>query len=103
MKNLDVKMMHPAEQIAIIISRIYLRKMTTTSGGNVSIMDDNGDLWITPAGIDKGSLTPDDIVCVKADGTIIGKHTPTHTPFPTLCFPPALLSNLPPPLLARDT
>ena len=31
MKNLDVKMMHPAEQIAIIISRIYLRKMTTTS------------------------------------------------------------------------
>ena len=77
MKNLDVKMMHPAEQIAIIISRIYLRKMTTTSGGNVSIMDDNGDLWITPAGIDKGSLTPDDIVCVKADGTIIGKHRPS--------------------------
>ena len=77
MKNLDVKMMHPAEQIAIIISRIYLRKMTTTSGGNVSIMDDNGDRWITPAGIDKGSLTPDDIVCVKADGTIIGKHRPS--------------------------
>lgn len=69
--------MHPAEQIALIIGRIYRRKMTTTSGGNLSIMDDNGDMWITPAGIDKGSLTPADIMCVKADGTIVGPHKPS--------------------------
>ena len=69
--------MHPAEQIAIIIGRIYRSEMTTTSGGNLSIMDDNGDMWITPAGIDKGSLTPADIMCVKADGTIIGPHRPS--------------------------
>jgi len=77
MKKIDVKLMHPAEQIALIISRIYRRKMTTTSGGNLSIMDDNGDMWITPAGIDKGSLTPADIMCVKADGTIVGPHRPS--------------------------
>jgi len=77
MKQLDVNMMHPAEQIAIIIGRIYRSEMTTTSGGNVSIMDENGDLWITPAGIDKGSLTPADIICVKADGTIVGPHRPS--------------------------
>ena len=69
--------MHPAEQISIIIGRIYRSGMTTTSGGNVSIMDDNGDMWITPAGIDKGSLTPADIVCVKADGTVEGLHRPS--------------------------
>ena len=69
--------MHPAEQIALIIGRIYRRKMTTTSGGNLSIMDGNGDMWITPAGIDKGSLKPSDIMCVKADGTIIGPHRPS--------------------------
>ena len=69
--------MHPAEQIAIIIGRIDRSGMTTTSGGNLSIMDDNGDLWITPAGIDKGSLTPSDIMCVKADGTIVGPHRPS--------------------------
>lgn len=69
--------MHPAEQIAIIIGRIYRSEMTTTSGGNLSIMDNNGDMWITPAGIDKGSLTPADIMCVKADGTIIGPHRPS--------------------------
>ena len=77
MKQLDVNLMHPAEQIAIIIGRIYRSEMTTTSGGNLSIMDDNGDMWITPAGIDKGSLTPADIMCVKADGTIIGPHRPS--------------------------
>ncbi|MCK9640305.1 MAG: class II aldolase/adducin family protein [Prolixibacteraceae bacterium] len=51
--------------------------MTTTSGGNVSIIDDNGDIWITPSGIDKGSLRPEDINCVKSDGTIIGPHKPS--------------------------
>lgn len=69
--------MHPAEQITIIIGRIYRSGMTTTSGGNLSIMDSNGDLWITPAGIDKGSLRPSDIMCVKADGTIVGPHKPS--------------------------
>lgn len=69
--------MHPAEQISIIIGRIYRSGMTTTSGGNLSIMDGNGDMWITPAGIDKGSLRPEDIMCVKADGTIVGPHRPS--------------------------
>ena len=77
MKQLNTKLMHPAEQICIIISRIYRSGMTTTSGGNLSIMDENGDMWITPSGIDKGSLKPSDIMCVKADGTIVGPHKPS--------------------------
>ncbi|MEJ2750689.1 MAG: class II aldolase/adducin family protein, partial [Anaerolineae bacterium] len=44
---------------------------------NLSIKDDNGDIWITPSGIDKGKLTPKDIMCVQADGTIIGPHKPS--------------------------
>ncbi|MBO7466773.1 MAG: class II aldolase/adducin family protein [Bacteroidaceae bacterium] len=77
MKQLDTKLMHPADQLVLIISRIYRSGMTTTSGGNLSIMDDNGDIWITPAGIDKGSLRPQDIICVKTDGTIVGPHRPS--------------------------
>ena len=69
MKQLDTKLMHPADQITVVISRIYRSGLTTTSGGNISIKDENGDIWITPGGIDKGSLTPKDIVCVKADRT----------------------------------
>jgi len=77
MKQLNTRLMHPAEQICIIIGRIYRAGMTTTSGGNISIMDDNGDMWITPSGIDKGSLKPSDIMLVKADGTVIGPHRPS--------------------------
>ncbi len=77
MKQLDTRLMHPAEQICIIISRIYRAGMTTTSGGNISIMDDNGDMWITPSGVDKGSLKPSDIMLVKADGTVVGPHKPS--------------------------
>ena len=69
--------LHPAEQIVMIMERVYKYGMTTISGGNLSILDENGDLWITPSGIDKGALTMDDIMCVKKDGTFIGKHKPS--------------------------
>src|SRR5210317_2585017 len=73
----NIKLVHPRDQITEIISRIYKRGMTTTSGGNISIIDDNEDIWVTPSAIDKGSLRSTDIVCVKKDGTIIGKHKPS--------------------------
>ncbi|MCB0729858.1 MAG: class II aldolase/adducin family protein [Ignavibacteriae bacterium] len=59
------------------MNRIYNNKMTTLSGGNLSIKDLNGDIWITPAGIDKGKLAANDIMCVKANGQIIGPHRPS--------------------------
>ena len=74
---MDFNLLHPADQIVMIMERIYAYGMTTTSGGNLSIRDDNGDIWISPAGVDKGSLTRKDIVCVKADGSIQGIHRPS--------------------------
>jgi L-fuculose-phosphate aldolase len=74
---LDTQLMHPRDQITMIISRIYQRGMTTTSGGNISVIDESGDIWVTPSAVDKGSLRPSDIMCVKRDGTIIGRHKPS--------------------------
>src|SRR5262249_29247070 len=51
--------------------------MTTTSGGNLSVRDDDGSVWITPAGVDKGSLRRDDIVRVGPDGAAEGPHRPS--------------------------
>ncbi len=59
------------------MQRIYRYRMTTTSGGNLSIRDDNGDIWITPARVDKGTLRRDDMVCVHPDGTVTGAHRPS--------------------------
>lgn len=69
--------MHPRDELALTLERIYNYKMTTTSGGNLSIKDENGDIWITPARVDKGQLTPKDIVCVRADGSVDGQFPPS--------------------------
>jgi len=74
---LNTQLMHPRDQITMIIDKIYRRGLTTTSGGNISVIDDNGDIWITPSAVDKGSLRPSDIMCVKTDGTITGRHKPS--------------------------
>ncbi len=74
---LNTKMMHSRDQITLIMRRIYDRALTTTSGGNISMIGENGDIWITPTGVDKGLMKPTDIVCVKADGMIVGEHKPS--------------------------
>lgn len=70
-------LLHPRDQLVTIMERIYGYGMTTTSGGNLSILDENGDMWITPAGVDKGTLKPADIICVHPDGSIVGPHKPS--------------------------
>jgi L-fuculose-phosphate aldolase len=59
------------------MERIYRYRMTTTSGGNLSIRDPDGTIWITPARVDKGGLRRDDIVAVKPNGEILGNHKPS--------------------------
>ena len=59
------------------MDRIYRDRMTTTSGGNVSIRDESGCIWITPARVDKGRLTAGDIVQVFPNGDVEGRHQPS--------------------------
>ena len=68
---------HPRDEIMQTMDRIYRYRMTTTSGGNLSIRDAAGDIWISPARVDKGNLTRGDIVCVHPDGTADGLHPPS--------------------------
>ena len=67
----------PRDEICRLMERIYRYRMTTTSGGNLSIREENGDVWITPARVDKGGLRRSDIVLVRADGTVEGEQPPS--------------------------
>jgi L-fuculose-phosphate aldolase len=67
-----MRYLHPRDEILQAMERIYRYRMTTTSGGNLSIREASGDVWITPARVDKGGLTRDDIVRVRADGAVEG-------------------------------
>ena len=77
MANLRNDLVHPRDEIMQTMERIYRYRMTTTSGGNLSIRTPEGDIWITPARIDKGSLTRNDIVCVESNSSISGLHRPS--------------------------
>ncbi len=68
---------NPAGHIARIMKRLYEQHLTTTSGGNISVRDAEGCIWITPGGIDKGNLLPEDIVRILPDGTFEGRHRPS--------------------------
>ena len=70
-------LIHPRDEIMTTMERIYRYRMTTTSGGNLSIRQDSDDVWISPARVDKGSLRRNDIVCVKSDGSVDGMHPPS--------------------------
>ncbi|MFR7474154.1 MAG: class II aldolase/adducin family protein [Christensenellales bacterium] len=69
---------HPAEQLAQAMRRIYAKGYTTTSGGNLSLRDKDGSLWITPTAVDKGTLS-EDILHVLCDGTV------RRTRYPAIC------------------
>jgi L-fuculose-phosphate aldolase len=69
--------LHPRDELVATMDRIYRYHMTTTSGGNLSILDPDGSIWITPSRVDKGSLRPDDIVRMKSDGSREGLHPPS--------------------------
>jgi L-fuculose-phosphate aldolase len=70
-------LLHPRLELTDTLDRIYAYKMTTTSGGNLSIKDENGDIWITPARVDKGTLRPTDIVRIRPDQSTEGPHKPS--------------------------
>ena len=70
-------LIHPRDAIMHAMGRVYRYRMTTTSGGNISARDDDGTTWITPAGVDKGGLTREDIVRVRPDGATEGRHRPS--------------------------
>lgn len=70
-------LVHPRDELMQCMERIYRCRMTTTSGGNVSIRDNEQNIWITPARVDKGNLTREDIVCVLGDDEVLGRHKPS--------------------------
>jgi sugar (pentulose or hexulose) kinase/ribulose-5-phosphate 4-epimerase/fuculose-1-phosphate aldolase len=56
-------------QIVQCMNRVYKQGLTTSSGGNISIIDDQGIVYITPAALDKGNLSPEVVAAVPLTGT----------------------------------
>lgn len=56
------------EEIVYFMQRLYQKGLTTSTGGNISVLTRNGDILITPSGMDKGRLAAKFIVRLNAFG-----------------------------------
>lgn len=82
MESSKLSELPPREQIAEICRHIYRAGLTTTSGGNLSILAEDGTIWVSPAAVDKGGLQAEDVVGLHPDGTQSGARSPSsESPF----------------------
>jgi L-fuculose-phosphate aldolase len=65
-------------QVAETMRRIYARRLTSTSGGNVSMRHEGGNrVWITAASVDKGEITPEDVSLISLEGNPLSGPPPS--------------------------
>jgi len=66
------------KEMAEIGRRLYERGMLAGSDGNISVRLDEDRVMITPSGLAKGRMTPDDLVIVNFAGKLLqGKGKPS--------------------------
>lgn len=71
------------KEIAYYMRRLYRQKLTTTSGGNISVKKENV-VFITPSGIDKGEMETNQVGEIDLNGNIVespyelSMETPMH-------------------------
>jgi len=61
----------PRQALAALGRRFYARGWMLGTAGNLSARIDDGTLWVTASGVDKGVLTLDDFVRVTVDGQTV--------------------------------
>lgn len=73
------------EEVAKVARDMISSGLVTGTSGNVSALTPEGDVLITPSGLDYSVLEPDDVVLVDLDGQVLeGEFEPsTETPMHT--------------------
>ena len=77
---MNIKMMeYEKEQVVRYGKKLIDRRLTTGSGGNISVCNREKKLVaISPSGLDYYETTPEDIVILDIDGNLVeGKHRPS--------------------------
>ena len=68
----------PRDEIVRVCRRLYERGLVAGPDGNVSIRQADGSILVTPSGLSKVDVTPDDLVVVTLDGRVReGRHAPS--------------------------
>ena len=67
-----------AADIVRVCRRLYERGLVAGPDGNVSVRLSDGTILVTPAGLSKVDVTPDDLVIVSLEGAVVqGRRPPS--------------------------
>lgn len=66
--NLHEMYYEECKAVSNMMTRLYNTRLTTTSGGNISLRLNEELFCISPSGLDKSCLNPEDIAIVTLDG-----------------------------------
>lgn len=69
--------MYARERLAEICKLLYDRKITVSAGGNMSVRINESEILITPSGVNKGFLKPEDMVKLSLDGRVLSGGKPS--------------------------
>ncbi len=72
--NLYESCLKEREELAYFMRRLYAQKLTTTSGGNLSMKIDENHIIITPSSFDKARLSAEQIGLMTLDGENLTPH-----------------------------
>lgn len=74
-------------QIIAIGNQMYNKGFVVSNDGNVSMRADDGNIWVTPTMVSKGGMTPDMMLKLSLDGSIIeGTRKPSTEVAMHLCL-----------------
>ena len=62
------------EEVASFMRRLYTQKLTTCSGGNISVRLDENHILITPSSLDKALIQADQIGIISLSGENLTPH-----------------------------
>ncbi len=72
--NLYESCLEQREELAYFMRRLYTQKLTTTSGGNLSMKIDDKHIIITPSSLDKARIQAEQIGLMTLDGENLTPH-----------------------------
>ncbi len=59
-----------AQALCVACARLHARGLLSGAEGNLSVRLSNGNLLITPSGVDKATMSPNSVISLNADGTL---------------------------------
>ncbi|MDX1521575.1 MAG: class II aldolase/adducin family protein [Anaerolineae bacterium] len=66
------------EEIVLVGKLLYEKGLIVATDGNISARLDDTTILITPSGLCKGLMTPDQLITIDLDGRKVGPTTPTN-------------------------